>query len=142
MRDTNLIKLAKFLAKGYFPKKSKVITGKEILKEINCRLEQINTHLGTDFKSNISESQLRDMINFIRANNLIVNGELLATGKGYYISDDLDEIEKYTNAFDMRVESQIRANDGIKSRKHKYKRKKKLMVYDKKVIEGDLFDAL
>jgi hypothetical protein len=51
----------------------------------------------------ITDSKIRKIINYIRVNKLIVN--LLATSKGYFISNDPAEINKYKESLISRANS-------------------------------------
>lgn len=142
MKNLDYRKLANMIAKSYLPKKTKTTTGKQMLKEINPRLEDFNKKYGTNITRNISDAELRDIINWIRDNDLLMNAEVLASGAGYYISDDRAEIERYLESFMNRIQAQLGVYNAIKARLDRYTAKTKPMVYDKKVIEGDLFDNL
>lgn len=56
-----------------------------------------------DKEMNISDARIRKIINYIRVNKLIVN--LLATSKGYFISNDPSEINKYKESLIARANS-------------------------------------
>ena len=143
MNNTDLEILAKHLAKNFFPKQIAPITAKKVLTEINDRLDQINSKMGTGFKTPIGEPQFREMINYIRANQLIKEGELIAGSKGYYITTDLDEILKYIDGLEGRIRSMYSAIGGMRKRTGNYKRKAPdLMTIKKMKIDGDLFDSL
>lgn len=51
----------------------------------------------------ITDARIRKIINYIRVNKLIVN--LLATSKGYFISNDFEEINKYKESLIARANS-------------------------------------
>tara|TARA_R110002110_G_scaffold386393_1_gene598044 strand:- start:219 stop:563 length:345 start_codon:yes stop_codon:yes gene_type:complete len=53
----------------------------------------------------ISEPRVRKIINHIRVNGLIIN--LIATGKGYYISHDIEERRKWKEGMRARAASII-----------------------------------
>lgn len=142
MKNLDYRKLANMIAKSYLPKKTKTTTAKEMLKEINPKLKEFNSRYGTNITRDITETDFREIINWIRDNDLLQDGEILASGSGYYISNDKAEIEKYLESFMNRIQAQLQAYDSIKGRLGRYTTKTKPMVYDKKVIEGDLFDNL
>ena len=143
MNNTDLEILARHLAKTFFPKQNAPITAKKVLTEINDRLCIINSKMGTGFKNPIGEPQFREMVNYIRANQLIKEGELIAGSKGYYITTDLDEILKYIDGLEGRIRSMYSAIGGMRKRTGNYKRKTPdLMVIRKMNIGGDLFDSL
>lgn len=56
-----------------------------------------------DKEMDISDARIRKIINYIRVNKLIVN--LLATSKGYFISNDPAEINKYKESLISRANS-------------------------------------
>jgi hypothetical protein len=140
--NSDLQILSVFLAKTYFPKKNKAITAKEVLKELNNKLDGFNERFRTTFKSPIKETQFREMINFIRSNNLVKDGELLAGSNGYYISNDKDEVIRHIESLEGRISSMKNAIEGMRKNVSKYVRVKKKMTYDKKPLDGDLFDNL
>jgi uncharacterized protein (UPF0297 family) len=56
-----------------------------------------------DKEMNISDARIRKIINYIRVNKLIIN--LLATSKGYFISNDPAEITRYKESLVARANS-------------------------------------
>lgn len=56
-----------------------------------------------DKEMDITDSKIRKIINYIRVNKLIVN--LLATSKGYFISNDPNEISRYKESLIARANS-------------------------------------
>ena len=140
--NSDLQILSVFLAKTYFPKKNKSITAKEVLKELNNKLDEFNKRFRTTFKSPIKETQFREMINFIRSNNLVKDGELLAGSNGYYISNDKDEVIRHIESLEGRISSMKNAIEGMRKNVSKYVGIKKKMTYDKKPLDGDLFENL
>jgi hypothetical protein len=56
-----------------------------------------------DKEMDISDARIRKIINYIRVNKLIVN--LLATSKGYFISNDPNEISRYKESLIARANS-------------------------------------
>jgi hypothetical protein len=95
--------LAEVLAKTLFTKLHTPKTSKEIIKLVNERLPTINAYYSTDFK-NISDSKLRAIINEIRMCDLIPGYKLLATSKGYYISDDPILITEFIQSLKGRIQ--------------------------------------
>lgn len=143
--NQNLIILANFLAKVYFPKKTKTISSKEILEELNSRLDSINRKLGTGFKSPIRDTQLRDMINYIRSNNLCTKGEICATSSGYFISKYKEDILEQIESMERRISGMVNAIRGMRKRVSDYENKpqeNRRVVYDRKVPPGDLWDTV
>lgn len=140
---SDLEKLAKFLAKAYLPKKAKAITAKEIAKEIGDRLGEFNIRYGTSFKS-MSDVSIRSAINIARKEDFCTGKEIIAGPSGYYLSDDLEDVLKQIESLEGRVSSINEAIRGLRSRTSQYKRKMKAAVvrYDRKPIQGDLFDSL
>ena len=63
----------------------------------NRKLVNLLTCMG----HNVSEPRIRKMINQIRLNGLVKN--LLATSKGYYVSDDQTEISNYVRSLYERA---------------------------------------
>jgi hypothetical protein len=49
----------------------------------------------------VSGPRIRKIVNYIRVHRLIKN--LIATSKGYYISEDPEEIEKYVESLRQRI---------------------------------------
>ena len=143
--NQNLVILANFLAKVYFPKKIKAISSKEILKEINIRLDNINLKLGTSFKSEIKDNQLRDMINYIRSNNLCTKGEICANSNGYFISKYKEDVLDQIESMERRISGIKNAIDGMRRNVKNYENKPQenaKVVYNSKVPAGDLWDTL
>ncbi len=51
----------------------------------------------------ISDIKMRDIIHYIRVKGLVVN--LLSSSKGYYVSNDPEEITKYRESMKQRIRS-------------------------------------
>lgn len=143
--NENFIILANFLAKVYFPKQKEVKSSKEILNEINIRLDKINEKLGTSIKGAISDTKLRDIINYIRSNNLCTRGEICANGKGYFISEYKEDVLEQIESMERRISGMVNAINGMRKNLYKWDKapiKSVKMDYNKRVPEGDLFDSL
>ncbi len=63
----------------------------------NRKLVNLLTAMG----HNVSESRIRKMINQIRLNGLVRN--LLASSKGYYVTNDPNEIKNYVQSLRERA---------------------------------------
>jgi len=59
----------------------------------------------------ISEPRIRKIINFIRIQGLIIN--LIASNKGYWIEQDIEERRKYVQGVKQRAESMLATLDSI-----------------------------
>ena len=59
----------------------------------------------------ISDVRLRKIIHYIRANNIIPL--LLATSRGYYVSNDSIEISDYIKSLDERINSITTVRDSL-----------------------------
>lgn len=79
---------------------------KKIGKEKQVTSSQMIDGVWTNFKIKIEGSRVRKLINYIRNTGLIPG--LIATNKGYYISNDPREIQQYIKSLEER-EGAIRA---------------------------------
>lgn len=61
---------------------------------------QMITGLKNHYQIEITEPRIRKVIQYIRLNNLIPG--LIATSKGYYSTDDIDELEKWIETMKQR----------------------------------------
>ncbi len=61
-------------------------------------------------KQNYTEVRLRKMANYIRTKALL---PLIATQKGYYCSQDPEEIEKQISSLEQRIKAQQRSQPGL-----------------------------
>ena len=76
-------KLLPLIIKGFQTKtKSNPITGKEIVEAIMAKKQQLGI-------KSFSEPRLRKLTNYIRSNGIL---PLIATSNGYYVSNDIAEI--------------------------------------------------
>lgn len=62
----------------------------------------------TDYR--LTEPRLRKMVNYIRSNGLLA---LVATSKGYYVSNEKSEIMKQVESLRQRANSIHRCADGL-----------------------------
>lgn len=76
--------------------------GKQHIVTADAIIDGLKTHFGIEFK----ESRVRKMIQFIRLNNLVVG--LIATSKGYFVADSIEEIEDWIDSLKSR-ENAIRS---------------------------------
>lgn len=76
--------------------------GKQHIVTADMIIEGLKNHLGIEFK----ESRVRKMIQYIRLNNLVVG--LIATSKGYFVADSVEEIQDWVNSLKSR-ENAIRS---------------------------------
>jgi hypothetical protein len=81
-----------------------------MVKGLSTKIGQDNAITNSKIRSrlkdkelDISDSRIRKIINYIRVNKLIVN--LLATSKGYFISNDPNEISRYKESLIARANS-------------------------------------
>lgn len=79
---------------------------KKVGKEKQVTSSQMIDGMWTNFKIKIEGSRVRKLINYIRNAGLIPG--LIATNKGYYISNDPGEIQQYIKSLEER-EAAIRA---------------------------------
>jgi len=68
--------------------------------------EQIIDGLKRQFNIEFQESRVRKMIQYIRLNNLVIG--LIATSKGYFVADSIEEIEDWIDSLKSR-ENAIRS---------------------------------
>jgi hypothetical protein len=138
--------IGKWLANVYLVKKSGTTTAKEIVKFISDNREKFEDKYNLKIDSNINEPRIRDIINWIRRESICKTGEIVSNSKGYWISNDKDEIVKYLQSWEDRLSIQYKALRSTQSRLSNYKSmsgiKSAVVKYDKKGIEGDLFDSL
>lgn len=59
------------------------------------------------------ETRVRKLINYIRNNNLVTC--LIASGKGYYVSFDKDEIKVYIKSLEDRIEAITEVKDSLQA---------------------------
>lgn len=135
--------LAKFIAKTYLPKQDRPVTAKQIAQEISDRLSTFNKKFGTSFKK-ISDINIRSAINIARTEDFYTGKEIIAGPSGYYLSEDLDDILKQIESLEGRIASMNSAIKGLKVRSSLYKRsiKSAKVEYNRRPLEGDLFDNL
>jgi hypothetical protein len=76
--------------------------GKQHIVTADAIIEGLKTHFNFEFK----ESRVRKMIQYIRLNNLVVG--LIATSKGYFVADSIEEIQDWVNSLRSR-ENAIRS---------------------------------
>jgi hypothetical protein len=76
--------------------------GKQHIVTADAIIDGLKTHFGVEFK----ESRVRKMIQYIRLNNLVVG--LIATSKGYFVADSIEEIEDWIDSLKSR-ENAIRS---------------------------------
>lgn len=140
MKTPDHITLAKVIAVEMLPKVQGYVPSHRILNHLRAKLDGINKKYGTNFKT-LSSSDIRDMMNYIRRNNLLKGYEICASSKGYFISQYRCEIEAYTQSFRRRIGSMIEAVEAMESRLHLYDMKP-IPVVHQKPIEGDLFENI
>lgn len=105
------IKLLPMFVAGFANKRGKenAVTNKEIVE----RLSQRGVKIG--------EPRVRKLINHIR-NKGIVEG-LIATSVGYYISEDIEEINKYILSLQSREEAIRVVREGFEAQVRRLKQK-------------------
>lgn len=97
-------KLIPLLMNGLCTKtKDNPIKGPEIISKMNAYAE------GKGLPA-LTEPRLRKCINHIRSNSLL---PIIATSKGYYVSDDPAEIRDQVNSLRERAESILRSAAGL-----------------------------
>jgi len=135
--------LATFLAKKFFPKQSRTVSAKQLCNYLNNKLEVINAMLQTNFKT-ITDASLRNMINFIRTNDLIKDGKLIANSKGYFVSNDKQQILEFVASMEGRVKAIYQATNGLRKNINNYSSPQRSSIEKtlKLIIKDDLFDSL
>lgn len=76
---------------------------KGLLKKVGHSNAVTNKHMVQGLKKlghNVNDARVRKLINFIRNKNLIPG--LIASSRGYYISNDPEEVEKYCESLAQR----------------------------------------
>ena len=143
--ETKFQVIGKWLANIYLVKQNGATTAKDIVKFIVHNLDKFEDKYGIKIE-NINESKLRDIINYIRRENICKTGEIVSSSKGYWITDDKDEIVKYLQSWEDRLSIQYKAIRSTQSRLKDYKSKSgtisAVVKYNKKTDEGDIFDSL
>lgn len=96
----------------------KAITNNQILRDIN-----ITNPIYTDSSDVISQiksngPRIRHLIHVIRVNDIIPY--LIATSKGYYISNDMDEVNDYIESLEDRVKSIANVLRALRKQVRKY----------------------
>ncbi len=71
-------------------------------------IKRFNAH---GYSVKLTGVRLRKLVNYIRSNSLL---PLIATSKGYYISNDIEEITKQINSMQERANSIVMAANGLK----------------------------
>lgn len=100
-------KLVPVIIKGLSTKtKTNPVKAVDIVKGINDYLLKINV---TNYT--FTESRLRKISNLIRCNGIL---PLIATSKGYYVSDDPQEIENQIKSLYERAESIMASANGLR----------------------------
>lgn len=98
--------LVPFFVKGFATKtKENPIKAPEIVKLLNEFLKK----QGIDAPK-ITPERLRKIVNYIRVNSLL---PLIATSKGYYVSEDQDEIIKQIQSLKERAAAIVGAANGL-----------------------------
>ena len=95
-----VLKLAVFVLK-YARGKEKAITNQKAIREMKKIDESVK----------VDGPRFRKIVSFIRVNGLIPN--LIATSKGYYITDDRDEMISYIESLDQRVNQIVRVRESM-----------------------------
>ena len=70
-------------------------------KDLSRTNKYISEKLKLQYGLNLSGARIRKVVNFIRTKGLIPN--LIATSKGYFVSDDEDELRKYIYSLRQRA---------------------------------------
>lgn len=86
-------------------KKDNPIKAPEIIKKMNVWFKEQNWNL------KMSEPRLRKMSNHIRTHGLL---PLISTTKGYYTSEDKEEIKKQIESLEQRATSIKHSADGLR----------------------------
>jgi len=74
---------------------------------------QIVSGLERNFKIKISESRIRKIIQYIRINNLLPG--LIATSKGYYTTENIDELEQWIESMKQRENAMRESRTSIEN---------------------------
>jgi hypothetical protein len=64
-------------------------------------------------KMDLKGARLRKIINYIRVNNLLYG--LCSCGKGYYMANDLQELEDCINSLRQRIASQVKVLNALEN---------------------------
>lgn len=62
--------------------------------------EQIRIGIKNNLQIDFNESRIRKMIQYIRLNNIVMG--LVATSKGYYVAESVDEIQQWVDSLKSR----------------------------------------
>lgn len=75
-------------------------------------IDGMNTYIAKNgMKTKFTDVRLRKMVNYIRLNGI---APVIATQKGYFISQDPDEIQKQIESLEQRARSQIESANGLR----------------------------
>lgn len=85
------------------------LTAPQILGIINRKKGSYN------IKKDLTEPRLRKLINFIRSFGII---PIIGTSKGYYVSYDIEELNKQIQSTDDRIRALQSQNSGMKKIRH------------------------
>lgn len=100
------MKLLPIIKKGFefHIGKAKLIKGATIVEKINDKAKEY------DLSSQFSEVRLRKIVNYIRINSIL---PLIATSKGYYVSNDKQEILTQCKSLEQRANAILAAREGL-----------------------------
>ena len=102
---TDELKILPIIIQGFkCHKKDNPIKAPAIIISLNEYLQK------QGFLIKITEVRLRKFVNYIRANGKL---PLIATPKGYYISDDKNELRMQVKSLQERAKSILNAADGL-----------------------------
>lgn len=122
--------------------KDKALTNKQIVKDINI-VNQIHVPIETkgsliilEHQVKTSEARIRHMIHVLRVSDMI--SCLIATSKGYYISNDKQEIETYIGSVDDRLRSIYQIRRALKRQLKEWGRKPEGIQREISFANGEL----
>lgn len=92
----------------------KLKVGKDRAVTNSSIVEGLNKH-----NFNINETKVRKLINYIRIYGLV--DCLVATSSGYYVSEDVEEIQSYIKSLSERASAIIHVRDCLKRQLENYR---------------------
>jgi hypothetical protein len=100
------LKIVKILVAGLSKRtKDNPLKGPEIVKIVNNNKDKYG------IKTSFSNVRLRKCCNYIRTNGLL---PIIATSRGYYVSEDKGEILKQIESLEQRANSILKSAEGLK----------------------------
>ncbi|MBW2998462.1 hypothetical protein KY321_02890, partial [Candidatus Woesearchaeota archaeon] len=66
----------------------------------------------------LTQPRIRKIVNYIRNNDLLLL--LCANSKGYFLPQNLTELDEYLDTMEKRIKSQLKTFDKLKEQRQKY----------------------